>query len=135
MTKNVLGGILQTCCTDPLTGFYRDGKCNTGPEDVGKHHVCVTVNDAFLRHQASIGTDLITPRPQWGFPGLKPGDSWCVCVEMWKQTHDAGIRAPGLSASPRTNARSRKSLKWPPPRRHGVVWAVDGIGPAVAQVP
>ena len=93
MTKNVLGGVLQTCCTDPLTGFYRDGKCNTGPEDIGKHHVCVTVNEEFLLHQASIGNDLITPRPQWGFPGLKPGDSWCVCTEMWKKSHEAGIRA------------------------------------------
>src|SRR5664279_4841191 len=81
MVKNVLGGVLQTCCTSPLTGFYRDGKCNCGPEDIGLHTVCVLVNDEFLRHQAAIGNDLITPRPEFGFPGLKPGDTWCVCVE------------------------------------------------------
>jgi len=93
MVKNVLGGVLQTCCTDPLTGFYRDGKCNTGPEDVGKHTVCVLVTDEFLQHQASIGNDLITPRPEYGFPGLKAGDGWCVCVGPWKRSFDAGIRA------------------------------------------
>ncbi len=91
MVKNVLGTALQTCCTDPLTGFYRDGKCNTGPDDLGKHTVCVLVSDEFLRHQASIGNDLITPRPQFGFPGLKAGDQWCVCVELWKASYDAGI--------------------------------------------
>lgn len=94
MTKNVLGTVLQTCCTNPLTGFYRDGKCNTGPEDVGKHTVCVLLNDAFLQHQASIGNDLITPRPEFGFPGLKAGDRWCVCVELWKASYEAGIIAP-----------------------------------------
>jgi uncharacterized protein (DUF2237 family) len=94
MVKNVLGGVLQTCCTNPLTGFYRDGKCNSGPEDVGLHTVCVLVNDEFLRHQAAIGNDLITPRPEFGFPGLKPGDAWCVCVEPWKKSFEAGVIAP-----------------------------------------
>ena len=94
MVKNVLGTALQTCCTDPLTGFYRDGKCNTGPDDVGKHTICVLVNDEFLRHQASIGNDLITPRPEFGFPGLKPGDQWCVCIELWKKSYDAGVVGP-----------------------------------------
>jgi uncharacterized protein (DUF2237 family) len=94
MVKNVLGTALQTCCTDPLTGFYRDGKCNTGPDDVGKHTICVLVNDEFLRHQASIGNDLITPRPEFGFPGLKPGDQWCVCIELWKKSYDAGVIGP-----------------------------------------
>jgi len=93
MTKNVLGGVLQTCCTDPLTGFYRDGKCNTGPDDVGQHTVCVLMNEEFLLHQAALGNDLITPRPQWGFPGLKPGDCWCVCIEYWKRSHEAGVFA------------------------------------------
>ena len=92
MVKNVLGGVLMTCCSDPLTGFYRDGKCNTGPDDIGKHTVCVTMSEEFLLHQASIGNDLITPRPQWDFPGLKPGDSWCVCVELWLKSHEAGIK-------------------------------------------
>ena len=93
MTKNVLGSVLQTCCTDPLTGFYRDGKCNSGPEDFGQHTVCVVVNDEFLRHQASIGNDLITPRPEFGFPGLKSGNAWCVCVEPWKKSYEAGVLA------------------------------------------
>ncbi|MEJ7606676.1 MAG: DUF2237 domain-containing protein [Bryobacteraceae bacterium] len=89
MVKNVLGSALQTCCTDPLTGFYRDGKCNTGPDDLGKHTVCVLVNDDFLRHQATIGNDLITPRTEFGFPGLKAGDRWCVCIEQWKRSFEA----------------------------------------------
>lgn len=94
MVKNVLGTALQTCCTSPLTGFYRDGKCNTGPEDAGKHTICVQVNEDFLNHQVSIGNDLVTPRPQFGFPGLKAGDFWCVCVEFWKHSYEAGIVAP-----------------------------------------
>jgi hypothetical protein len=91
MTKNVLGTLLQTCCANPLTGFYRDGKCNTGPEDLGEHTVCVFLTDEFLHHQASLGNDLITPRPETGFPGLKAGDSWCVCVELWKKSYEAGV--------------------------------------------
>jgi uncharacterized protein len=94
MVKNVLGTVLQTCCTNPLTGFYRDGKCNTGPDDVGKHTICVYMTDEFLRHQDSIGNNLITPHPEWGFPGLKAGDHWCVCVDFWKQSFDAGITSP-----------------------------------------
>ncbi|HEX4169031.1 MAG TPA: DUF2237 domain-containing protein [Bryobacteraceae bacterium] len=94
MVKNVLGSVLQTCCTDPLTGFYRDGKCNTGPDDPGKHSICVEVSDEFLKHQASIGNDLITPHLEFGFPGLKAGDRWCVCIELWKASYDAGIIAP-----------------------------------------
>ncbi len=91
MVKNVLGTALQTCCTNPLTGFYRDGKCNTGPEDVGKHTICVELSDEFLKHQQKIGNDLITPRPEYGFPGLKAGDHWCVCIDRWKQSYDAGV--------------------------------------------
>jgi uncharacterized protein (DUF2237 family) len=94
MVKNVLGTALQTCCTDPLTGFYRDGKCNTGPEDVGKHSICVQMTEEFLQHQVSIGNDLVTPRPEFNFVGLKPGDFWCVCVDLWKHSYEAGIVAP-----------------------------------------
>ena len=94
MVKNVLGTVLQTCCTDPLTGFYRDGKCNTGPDDVGKHTICVEMTEEFLRHQRSVGNDLSTPHPEFGFPGLKPGDHWCVCVDLWKHSFDAGVIAP-----------------------------------------
>jgi uncharacterized protein (DUF2237 family) len=106
MVKNVLGTALQTCCTDPLTGFYRDGKCNTGPDDIGQHTICVLVNDEFLRHQASVGNDLITPRPEFGFPGLKPGDQWCVCIELWKKSYDAGIIGPA-----RLEATHEKALE------------------------
>ena len=94
MVKNVLGTALQTCCANPLTGFYRDGKCNTGPDDMGKHTICVQVTDEFLRHQASIGNNLITPHPELGFPGLKAGDHWCVCIELWKASYDAGVIGP-----------------------------------------
>lgn len=94
MVKNVLGTALQTCCTNPLTGFYRDGKCNTGPDDMGKHTICVQLTDEFLRHQASIGNDLITPRPEFGFSGLKAGNHWCVCIELWKASYDAGVIGP-----------------------------------------
>jgi uncharacterized protein (DUF2237 family) len=106
MVKNVLGTALQTCCTNPLTGFYRDGKCNTGPEDQGKHTICVHLSEEFLRHQASIGNDLITPRPEYGFPGLKAGDHWCVCIELWKESYDAGIIGPA-----RLEATHEKALE------------------------
>lgn len=92
--KNVLGTDLQPCSTEPLTGFYRDGCCNTGPQDRGLHLVCSVLTEDFLQHQASVGNDLITPRPQWRFPGLKPGDRWCVCVTRWKQSLDAGKACP-----------------------------------------
>jgi uncharacterized protein (DUF2237 family) len=92
--KNVLGGPLQTCGTDPVTGFYRDGCCNTGAEDLGLHLVCTVVTAAFLAHQQSIGNDLSTPNPFYGFAGLKPGDRWCLCVTRWKESLEAGVAAP-----------------------------------------
>jgi uncharacterized protein (DUF2237 family) len=92
--KNVLGGPLKTCSTDPLTGFYRDGCCNTGPDDEGLHTICCRVTAAFLAHQRSIGNDLSTPFPMFGFPGLRPGDQWCVCVTRWKESMEAGMACP-----------------------------------------
>ena len=92
--KNVLGTPLQTCSTQPLTGFYRDGCCNTGEYDVGLHLVCSQVTAEFLHHQRSVGNDLSTPMPYYGFPGLKPGDRWCVCVKRWKQSMEAGVACP-----------------------------------------
>ncbi len=92
--KNVLGTDLQTCSTDPLTGFYRDGCCNTGAEDHGLHLVCTEVTAEFLEFSKEAGNDLSTPRPEYGFEGLKPGDRWCVCVERWKQAYNAGFAAP-----------------------------------------
>jgi uncharacterized protein len=92
--KNVLGGPLQSCSTKPLTGFYRNGCCDTGSEDIGLHLVCTQVTAEFLAHQREIGNDLSTPYPAYGFPGLRPGDRWCVCVERWKQSFEAGMAAP-----------------------------------------
>jgi uncharacterized protein (DUF2237 family) len=92
--KNVLGTPLETCGTEPVTGFYRDGCCNTGAEDLGLHLVCTVVTAAFLAHQKSIGNDLTTPNPYFDFPGLKPGDRWCLCVTRWKESLDAGVAAP-----------------------------------------
>src|SRR5215207_7091610 len=85
--KNVLGGPLQNCSTKPLTGFYRDGCCNTGPEDEGLHTICCQVTAEFLAHQQFIGNDLSTPFPMYGFPGLKPGDRWFVCPVVLEATH------------------------------------------------
>ena len=92
--KNVLGGPLQSCSTKPLTGFYRNGCCDTGMDDVGLHLVCTQVTAQFLAHQREIGNDLSTPYPAYGFPGLRPGDRWCLCVERWKQSLIAGVAAP-----------------------------------------
>jgi uncharacterized protein (DUF2237 family) len=90
MRTNVLGGPLECCCTDPLTGFYRDGYCRTGAEDRGLHTVCAVVSDSFLLFSKARGNDLSTPRPEYEFPGLKAGDKWCLCVERWKEALEAG---------------------------------------------
>jgi len=96
---NVLGEELQPCGTDPLTGFYRDGCCSAGPEDLGSHTICAVVTTEFLEHQRSIGNDLATPMPQYGFPGLVPGDRWCVTARNWARAHEAGVAAPVVLAS------------------------------------
>jgi uncharacterized protein (DUF2237 family) len=88
--KNVLGGKLGVCCTSPMTGFFRDGCCNTGPEDVGSHTVCVEMTAEFLAFSKSVGNDLSTPNLQFGFPGLQPGDRWCLCAPRWQEALDAG---------------------------------------------
>lgn len=92
--KNVLGGELGVCCTSPLTGFYRDGYCRTGANDVGRHTVCAVVTEEFLEFSVAAGNDLVTPHPEWGFPGLKAGDKWCLCVLRWKEAYDAGVAPP-----------------------------------------
>ena len=94
MPSNVLGGDLQCCCTDPATGFYRDGFCRTGPGDFGLHTVCAVMTPEFLEFSVSRGNDLVTPRPEMGFPGLEPGDRWCLCVSRWKEALDAGTAPP-----------------------------------------
>lgn len=91
MPKNVLGTELQMCSTDPVTGFYRDGCCRTGADDVGLHLVCVEATDEFLAFSKARGNDLSTPNPAYQFPGLKSGDRWCLCVERWKEALDAGM--------------------------------------------
>ncbi len=88
---NVFGKKLEPCGVDPLTGFYRDACCNTGPEDLGIHTVCVKVTKDFLEFSKKRGNDLATPRPEFGFPGLKAGDRWCVCAGRWKEAFDAGV--------------------------------------------
>ena len=88
---NVLGTQLQTCSTDPLTGFYRDGCCNTGAQDVGLHLVCIEATDEFLAFSKSRGNDLSTPIPEYRFPGLTEGDRWCLCVQRWQEAHAAGF--------------------------------------------
>ncbi len=92
--RNVLGGPLIPCSVDPLTGFYRDGKCNVGPDDIGCHAVCCVVTAEFLAFSRTAGNDLSTPMPFYGFPGLKPGDRWCVCAGRWKEALDAGYACP-----------------------------------------
>lgn len=99
MARNVLGGPLAECGTDPLTGFYRNGACETGPDDLGRHTVCAVMTRQFLEHQRSVGNDLVTPRPEWGFPGLRPGDRWCVVVGRWLQAHVVGAAAPVVLAA------------------------------------
>jgi uncharacterized protein (DUF2237 family) len=96
--RNVLGGPLEPCGTDPLTGFYRDGCCTTGPEDIGRHTICAVVTAEFLAHQRSIGNDLSTPMPQYRFPGLAPGDRWCVTAGNWRLAYEAGYAAPVVLA-------------------------------------
>jgi uncharacterized protein (DUF2237 family) len=96
--KNVLGGRLEPCSTSPRTGFYRDGCCNTGPEDVGLHVVCAQMTKEFLVFSAEQGNDLSTPAPEHGFPGLKPGDRWCICASRWREAFEAG-KAPSVVLS------------------------------------
>ena len=101
---NVRGEPLEPCGTDPVTGFYRTGDCSCGPEDVGLHAVCAVMTREFLEHQRSVGNDLTTPRPEYGFPGLQPGDRWCVVAARWLQAAAAGVAAPVVLAA--TNARA-----------------------------
>ncbi len=97
--RNVLGGELEPCGSEPLTGFYRDGSCTSGAEDLGSHTLCAVVTREFLDHQRSIGNDLITPMPMYRFPGLVPGDRWCVTVRNWLRAHLDGAAAPVVLAS------------------------------------
>jgi hypothetical protein len=99
MERNVLGTELESCSTDPLTGWFRDGACRTGENDRGSHTICAVVTQEFLDHQRSIGNDLATPMPQYRFPGLVPGDRWCVTAPNWLRAHMAGVAAPVVLAA------------------------------------
>jgi hypothetical protein len=107
MAKNVLGGELADCSTDPLTGFYRDGCCNTGAEDLGVHTVCTRVTAEYLSFSKARGNDLSTPRPSLGFAGLAPGDQWCLCAARWQEALEAGV-APGVVLA----ATHAATLEW-----------------------
>nr|WP_245821292.1 DUF2237 domain-containing protein [Geodermatophilus pulveris] len=115
---NVLGGPLQPCGTDPMTGFYRTGVCSSGPEDVGSHTVCAVVSTEFLALQRELGNDLTTPRPEYGFPGLRPGDRWCVVAARWMQAYQAGAAAGVVLAA--TNARALEVVPLEALRRNAV---------------
>jgi uncharacterized protein (DUF2237 family) len=108
--RNVLGGPLQSCGDDPLTGFFRDGCCNTGPQDIGLHVVCTRVTEAFLQFSARQGNDLTTPHPEFGFAGLKPGDQWCLCAERWQEAFEQDAAPPVVLAATHEAALTIVSL-------------------------
>ena len=102
--RNVLGGELEGCSVDPLTGWFRDGSCRTGPDDLGSHTICAVMTDEFLSHQQAIGNDLTAPRPEFHFPGLSPGDRWCVTAPNWLRAHRDGVAAPVVLAATNESA-------------------------------
>lgn len=111
MAKNVFGDELNPCGLDPVTGFYRDGRCETGPEDRGSHTVCAIMTEEFLRFSFDRGNDLITPAPYFRFPGLGPGDRWCLCVSRWKEALEAGVAPPVILESTHENALKVVSME------------------------
>ena len=116
--RNVLGTPLEPCGTEPLTGFYRDGCCTTGPQDVGSHTICAVVTAEFLAHQSAIGNDLQTPMPRFGFPGLVPGDRWCVTARNWLRAYVDGAAAFVVLAS--THERALDIVPLDALREHAV---------------
>ncbi len=116
--RNVLGGPLEECSTDPMTGWFRDGCCATGPEDMGSHTICAFVTHEFLEHQRAIGNDLVTPMPQYSFPGLVPGDRWCVTARNWLRAYEDGAAAPVVLAS--TNEKVLSLVPLEALREHAV---------------
>lgn len=116
--RNVLGEPLEPCGKDPLTGFYRDGSCSCGEEDVGLHAICAVVTTEFLEHQRAVGNDLTTPVPHYGFPGLRPGDRWCVVAARWLQAYRDGVAAPVVLAA--TSERALEVVPLELLREHAV---------------
>lgn len=121
---NVLGDPLQACSFDPVTGFYRDGCCHTGPDDVGTHVVCARVTTEFLAFSQAVGNDLSTPRPEWRFQGLKPGDRWCLCVRRWKEALTAGMAPPVILEA--THASTLQFVDLETLQRHAWRKSTDG---------
>lgn len=117
-TRNVLGEPLVACSHDPVTGFYRDGCCETGPDDVGRHLVCAQMTEEFLAFSRVRGNDLVTPRPEFRFPGLKPGDRWCLCAERWREAALAGVAPPVILAS--THERALDIIDWTELKAHAL---------------
>ncbi len=109
--KNVLGSVLEPCSKDPVTGFYRTGACETGPEDHGVHVVCARVTEEFLQFSRAQGNDLVTPRPEFDFPGLRPGDRWCLCAERWQEALAANVAPPVVLAATHASALRVVSLE------------------------
>ncbi len=109
-SRNVLGTDLEICCGSPMTGWFRNGKCETEPKDRGVHVVCAEMTDEFLEFSRSRGNDLITPAPRFGFPGLKAGDRWCLCASRWKEAFDAGVAPPIVLQSTEESALQYVSL-------------------------
>lgn len=109
--KNVLGKPLENCSEDPMTGWYRNGCCDTGPGDFGLHVVCCQVTEAFLEFSRSVGNDLSTPMPEYEFPGLQPGDRWCLCAGRWKEAYDAGVAPKVVLAATHMSALEFASLE------------------------
>lgn len=118
MARNVLGGELEICGTDPVTGFRRSGCCDADAQDQGVHTVCAVVTDEFLRFSAGVGNDLSTPRPEFGFPGLRAGDRWCLCASRWAQAHEAGVAPPVVLEA--THARTLDWVDLADLRKHAV---------------
>ena len=116
--KNVLGAELETCSTDPITGFYRDGCCNTGDSDVGTHTVCAIMTEEFLEFSRSKGNDLTSPQPEFGFPGLRAGDQWCLCALRWEEARQAG-KAPRVKLTS-TNLKTLEFIDLDALKSHGM---------------
>ena len=116
--KNVIGGNLESCCTSPMTGFYRDGFCSTGGQDFGSHVVCAEVTSEFLEFTKSQGNDLSTAVPDSNFPGLKPGDRWCLCASRWQEALDAGVAPPVILSA--THARALEMVSLDELKKHAL---------------
>lgn len=124
--RNVLGDELEPCGTDPVTGFYRDGCCNTGPEDVGNHTVCAVATGEFLEQQAEAGNELRVPLPQYGFAGVSPGDRWCLCAARWREAYEAGVAPPVVLAA--THERALEEVELERLREHAADVPADPGG-------